>query len=85
MYGQRRRGGGTQRGQQQDGQHRQDLALDVVPDVQHAEHGGQKKECHVLQKKIRRALNVVQAHRADDQQDEQQGESEHVAGQQAAQ
>ena len=39
---------------------------------------------HVLQQKIRYALYMVQTNRTEDEQGEQQGQTEHVAGQQTA-
>lgn len=45
---------------------------------------GRKEKCHVLQQKIRYALYMVQTNRTEDEQGEQQGQTEHVAGQQTA-
>ena len=84
MYGQRGSSSSTQRGQQADGKDGKCFAFDVVPDFQHAQHGGQKEKCHVLQQKIRYALYMVQTDRTEDEQGEQQGQTEHVAGQQTA-
>ena len=84
MYGQCGSSGSTQRGQQADGKDGECFAFDVVPDFQHAQHGGQKEKRHVLQQKIRYALYMVQTNRTEDEQGEQQGQTEHVAGQQTA-
>ena len=79
MYGQCGSSGSTQRGQQADGKDGKCFAFDVVPDFQRPAWAERKTPCSTIGK-IRYALYMVQTNRTEDEQGEQQGQTEHVAG-----
>ena len=85
MYGQSGRGGGAERREQADRENGENLALDVSENVENAEARRQKEKRHVLKQKIGGVFHMVQLDRAADEQHEQQGETEHVAGKGAVQ